>query len=186
MENFERCLSARSECSCIKHRILNLPCFFKFFLYFLPLSLRFSFPSFFFLPNNFTLKYFFITGTWSVILCTVSTPTLKQSQTHLLQRWASFLLFWPSLPRPLPRFLLLSHRNCSSLLSLTEYSEGESLFYIVSPRDVVVAKERDQDDHIDWLLEKKKYEVVLLSLSWNYWHAYTRKRIKGFGNKSFI
>uniref|UniRef100_A0A5F8HDC8 VPS41 subunit of HOPS complex n=1 Tax=Monodelphis domestica TaxID=13616 RepID=A0A5F8HDC8_MONDO len=41
-----------------------------------------------------------------------------------------------------------------------EHSEGESLFYIVSPRDVVVAKERDQDDHIDWLLEKKKYEVI--------------------------
>lgn len=23
-----------------------------------------------------------------------------------------------------------------------------------------MAKERDQDDHIDWLLEKKKYEVI--------------------------
>lgn len=42
---------------------------------------------------------------------------------------------------------------------LTEHSEGESLFYIISPKDIVVAKERDQDDHIDWLLEKKKYEV---------------------------
>ncbi|XP_025785570.1 vacuolar protein sorting-associated protein 41 homolog [Puma concolor] len=44
-----------------------------------------------------------------------------------------------------------------------EYSEGESLFYIVSPRDIVVAKERDQDDHIDWLLEKKKYEEALMA-----------------------
>ncbi|KAM6134585.1 vacuolar protein sorting-associated protein 41 homolog isoform 1-T1 [Pterocles gutturalis] len=44
-----------------------------------------------------------------------------------------------------------------------EYSEGESLFYIISPRDVVVAKERDQDDHIDWLLEKKKYEEALMA-----------------------
>ncbi|GAB1297941.1 Vacuolar protein sorting-associated protein 41 homolog [Apodemus speciosus] len=44
-----------------------------------------------------------------------------------------------------------------------EYSEGESLFYVVSPRDVVVAKERDQDDHIDWLLEKKKYEEALMA-----------------------
>ena len=41
----------------------------------------------------------------------------------------------------------------------TEHSEGESLFYIISPKDIVVAKERDQDDHIDWLLDKKKYEV---------------------------
>ncbi|OXB54646.1 hypothetical protein ASZ78_003478 [Callipepla squamata] len=44
-----------------------------------------------------------------------------------------------------------------------EYSEGESLFYIISPRDVVIAKERDQDDHIDWLLEKKKYEEALMA-----------------------
>lgn len=42
---------------------------------------------------------------------------------------------------------------------IPEHSEGESLFYIISPKDIVVAKERDQDDHIDWLLEKKKYEV---------------------------
>lgn len=45
--------------------------------------------------------------------------------------------------------------------SSTEHSEGESLFYIISPKDIVGARERDQDDHIDWLLEKKKYEVVL-------------------------
>lgn len=44
---------------------------------------------------------------------------------------------------------------------LTEHSEGESLFYIISPKDIVVAKERDQDDHIDWLLEKKKYEACV-------------------------
>lgn len=47
------------------------------------------------------------------------------------------------------------------MYAFAEYSEGESLFYIISPRDVVVAKERDQDDHIDWLLEKKKYEVII-------------------------
>lgn len=49
------------------------------------------------------------------------------------------------------------------MYEFAEYSEGESLFYIISPRDVVVAKERDQDDHIDWLLEKKKYEVIFMS-----------------------
>lgn len=27
-----------------------------------------------------------------------------------------------------------------------------------------MAKERDQDDHIDWLLEKKKYEVCVIKL----------------------
>uniref|UniRef100_A0A7N6AL36 Vacuolar protein sorting-associated protein 41 homolog n=1 Tax=Anabas testudineus TaxID=64144 RepID=A0A7N6AL36_ANATE len=44
-----------------------------------------------------------------------------------------------------------------------EHSEGESLFYIISPKDIVVAKERDQDDHIDWLLEKEKYEEALMA-----------------------
>uniref|UniRef100_A0A8C5PZ75 Vacuolar protein sorting-associated protein 41 homolog n=1 Tax=Leptobrachium leishanense TaxID=445787 RepID=A0A8C5PZ75_9ANUR len=44
-----------------------------------------------------------------------------------------------------------------------EYAEGESLFYIISPRDVVLAKERDQDDHIDWLLARKKYEEALMA-----------------------
>ncbi|XP_032875860.1 vacuolar protein sorting-associated protein 41 homolog isoform X1 [Amblyraja radiata] len=44
-----------------------------------------------------------------------------------------------------------------------EHSNGESLFYIISPRDIVVAKERDQDDHIEWLLEKKKYEEAMMA-----------------------
>uniref|UniRef100_A0A674CTS4 Vacuolar protein sorting-associated protein 41 homolog n=1 Tax=Salmo trutta TaxID=8032 RepID=A0A674CTS4_SALTR len=44
-----------------------------------------------------------------------------------------------------------------------EHSVGESLFYIISPKDIVVAKERDQDDHIDWLLDKKKYEFLFCS-----------------------
>lgn len=48
--------------------------------------------------------------------------------------------------------------------SWTEHSEGESLFYIISPKDIVGARERDQDDHIDWLLEKKKYEVLFWCL----------------------
>ncbi|XP_064186870.1 vacuolar protein sorting-associated protein 41 homolog isoform X1 [Anguilla rostrata] len=44
-----------------------------------------------------------------------------------------------------------------------EHTEGESLFYIISPKDIVVAKERDQDDHIDWLLDKKNYEDALMA-----------------------
>lgn len=48
--------------------------------------------------------------------------------------------------------------------SLTAHAEGEPLFYIISPKDIVVAKERDQDDHIDWLLVKEKYEVSFAEL----------------------
>lgn len=32
----------------------------------------------------------------------------------------------------------------------------ESLFYIISPNDIVVARPRDLDDHISWLMEKQK------------------------------
>ncbi|XP_041366904.1 vacuolar protein sorting-associated protein 41 homolog [Gigantopelta aegis] len=37
----------------------------------------------------------------------------------------------------------------------------ENLFYIVSPKDIVVAKLRDQDDHLSWLLEHKMFEEAM-------------------------
>ncbi|XP_064614137.1 vacuolar protein sorting-associated protein 41 homolog [Liolophura sinensis] len=37
----------------------------------------------------------------------------------------------------------------------------ESLFYIVSPKDVVVSKLRDQDDHISWLLDHEMFEEAM-------------------------
>ncbi|KAJ3297142.1 Vacuolar protein sorting-associated protein 41 [Borealophlyctis nickersoniae] len=38
---------------------------------------------------------------------------------------------------------------------------AENSFYIVSPKDIVVAKPRDLDDHIEWLVERKKYAEAL-------------------------
>ena len=35
----------------------------------------------------------------------------------------------------------------------------ESLYFLVSPKDVVVARVRDMDDHISYLIENKRYEV---------------------------
>ena len=35
----------------------------------------------------------------------------------------------------------------------------ENLFFIVSPKDVVVSRLRDMDDHISWLMEHERYEV---------------------------
>lgn len=35
------------------------------------------------------------------------------------------------------------------------------MFYVVSPKDLVAAKQRDVDDHIQWLLERKRYEKAL-------------------------
>lgn len=42
----------------------------------------------------------------------------------------------------------------------------EGLFFVVSPKDVIVAKPRDQDDHMDWLLQHQQYEeAVQVALS---------------------
>lgn len=82
--------------------------------------------------------------------------------------------------------MLCTVQSPTSPLSPLEFSEGESLFYIVSPRDVVVAKERDQDDHIDWLLEKKKYEVVSILISLKYCLVRNRERIKDLCSKSYV
>ncbi|KAG2458062.1 AMPH protein, partial [Polypterus senegalus] len=60
-----------------------------------------------------------------------------------------------------------------------EHSEGESLFYIISPKDIVVAKERDQDDHIDWLLDKKKYEEALMAAEISHKNI-KRHEVQGF------
>ncbi|MGH0121102.1 UNVERIFIED_CONTAM: hypothetical protein FKN15_070771 [Acipenser sinensis] len=60
-----------------------------------------------------------------------------------------------------------------------EHSEGESLFYIISPKDIVVAKERDQDDHIDWLLDKKKYEEALMAAEISFKNI-KRHEVQGF------
>jgi hypothetical protein len=37
-------------------------------------------------------------------------------------------------------------------------------FYVISPQDIVVAKPRDESDHITWLIEQKQYEAALHAL----------------------
>ena len=44
-----------------------------------------------------------------------------------------------------------------------ENVQEESLFYIISPKDIVLAKPRDFDDHISWLMERDKFEEALAS-----------------------
>ncbi|KAH9500097.1 Vacuolar protein sorting-associated protein 41 [Bulinus truncatus] len=41
----------------------------------------------------------------------------------------------------------------------------ENLYFIVSPKDIVVARLRDQDDHISWLMEHNKYEEAMAAAS---------------------
>jgi len=37
----------------------------------------------------------------------------------------------------------------------------DQFYFIMSPRDVVVGKPRDQDDHVDWLLEHQRFQDAL-------------------------
>ncbi|KAN0061073.1 Vacuolar protein sorting-associated protein 41 [Thecaphora frezii] len=44
-------------------------------------------------------------------------------------------------------------------------SEPEaSTYYVVSPKDIVVSRPRDERDHVEWLLERKKYEAALVKV----------------------
>ncbi|KAK4705598.1 vacuolar protein sorting-associated protein 41, partial [Phenoliferia sp. Uapishka_3] len=47
--------------------------------------------------------------------------------------------------------------------SLCPAPTGES-FYVISPQDIVVAKPRDEADHIAWLIEQRHYEEALKAL----------------------
>lgn len=38
---------------------------------------------------------------------------------------------------------------------------GGRCYVVMAPKDIVIAKPRDRRDHIDWLLEKKRYEEAL-------------------------
>lgn len=40
----------------------------------------------------------------------------------------------------------------------------ESTFYITSPKEIIVSKPRDEEDHINWLIEQKQYKNALDAL----------------------
>ncbi|XP_027048267.1 vacuolar protein sorting-associated protein 41 homolog [Pocillopora damicornis] len=50
---------------------------------------------------------------------------------------------------------------CNFGFFFTENVVEENLFYIVSPKDLVLAKPRNIDDHIKWLMDHGKYEEAL-------------------------
>lgn len=53
--------------------------------------------------------------------------------------------------------------QCSDyhLESLTE----DGLYFIVCPKDVILAKQREDDDHISWLLERKRFPAALEAIN---------------------
>ncbi|ORY04934.1 vacuolar protein sorting-associated protein 41 [Basidiobolus meristosporus CBS 931.73] len=44
---------------------------------------------------------------------------------------------------------------------ILDFFPSEDLFYVASPKDIVVAKLRDLEDHVTWLLERQMYEEAL-------------------------
>ncbi|KAG4096453.1 vacuolar protein sorting-associated protein 41 [Neocallimastix lanati (nom. inval.)] len=42
-----------------------------------------------------------------------------------------------------------------------EHIVAENTYYIASPKTIIMAKPRDLEDHIDWLLDRQKYEEAL-------------------------
>ncbi|KAI8803585.1 hypothetical protein BJ742DRAFT_828067 [Cladochytrium replicatum] len=57
----------------------------------------------------------------------------------------------------------LYQANDYHLESLDTDSPNDAAFYVVSPKDIVVARPRDLDDHIEWLVERRQYEQALLA-----------------------
>jgi hypothetical protein len=43
-------------------------------------------------------------------------------------------------------------------------ANDDTLFYVLAPKDLVVARPRDLDDHLTWLLDLGKYEEALLAV----------------------
>jgi len=55
-----------------------------------------------------------------------------------------------------------ANRVCWSVESLAVNAEclpDEGMYFIVSPKDIVTARQRDEDDHISWLLEHEMFVV---------------------------
>lgn len=47
--------------------------------------------------------------------------------------------------------------------SLCPAPTGDS-FYVISPEDIVVARPRDEEDHVEWLIETRRYDNALTAL----------------------
>ncbi len=46
----------------------------------------------------------------------------------------------------------------------TQSTAEASHFYVVSPRDIVVSKPRDEKDHVEWLLERQRFQEALVKV----------------------
>lgn len=52
-----------------------------------------------------------------------------------------------------------------SYFVVSECNIEEAMFFIVSPKDFVVAKLRDEDDHVTWLTEHEMFQVRIANIA---------------------
>lgn len=51
--------------------------------------------------------------------------------------------------------------GCHDYSLVKSQRPGEEVFFVVSPSDVIVVRPRDEADHIDWLVDRQRYEEAL-------------------------
>lgn len=51
--------------------------------------------------------------------------------------------------------------GCNDYSLIKSQREGEDVFFVVSPSDVIVVRPRDEADHIDWLVDRQKFDEAL-------------------------
>ena len=54
-----------------------------------------------------------------------------------------------------------SFNRCRSSDYHVDALPEEGLYFILCPKDLILAKPREQDDHVTWLLEHQQYEEAL-------------------------
>ena len=53
--------------------------------------------------------------------------------------------------------------GCNDYLLIKSRRNEEEAFFVVSPSDIIVVRPRDAADHIEWLVERQRFEEALVS-----------------------
>lgn len=53
--------------------------------------------------------------------------------------------------------------GCNDYALVRSQRPGEDVFFVVSPSDVVVVRPRDQADHVEWLVDRERFEEALIA-----------------------
>jgi hypothetical protein len=51
--------------------------------------------------------------------------------------------------------------GCNDYSLVRSLRVNEEMFFVVSPSDVIVVRPRDEADHVEWLVERERYEEAL-------------------------